>query len=389
MSWMKKMALGLALGASLTTPAWALDQIVQKRTFRLPVYTTVGGQTVKEMKVGFETYGTLNDSRDNAILITHFYSGTSHAAGKYAESDAAPGYWDTIIGPGKPLDTDKYFIIASDTPLNLNTKDPHVVTTGPASINPDTGKPWGMDFPVLSIGDFVRVQKSLVDSFGIPKLRAVAGASMGSMQALEWSAAYPEMVDKVVAVIPPGLEFDAYQIGVLSLWAAPIKLDPRWQGGAYAEDKPPVDGLALALANVTLDAVHNGWANAKFGRAMAEPGKDPAQSLDNDYAVASGLAKMGSARAAKADARHFVYLARANQQFTIADRLDRLRARYLLMPASSDLLFPPALSHAAAATLKQKGRDVQVVEIPGTGGHLDGVTRMAEVAEPLRSFLAQ
>lgn len=387
MSWMKTLALGVALGAGLAAPAWALDQIVQKHTFRLPVYTTLAGKTVKEMKVGFETYGTLNAAGDNAILVAHFYSGTSHAAGKYAASDAAPGYWDAIIGPGKPLDTDKYFVIASDTPLNLNVKDPTVVTTGPASVNPDTGKPWGMDFPVLAIGDFVRVQKALVDSLGVRHLRAVAGASMGSMQALEWAAAYPDMVDKVVAVIPPGLEFDAYQIGVLGLWAAPIKLDPNWHGGAYAEDRPPTDGLALAFANVTLDAVHNGWAAAKFGRAPAEAGNDPAQSLGNAYAVETGLAKGGAARAAKADARHFVYLARANQQFSIADRLDRLRARFLLMPASSDLLFPPALAHQAAATLKQKGRDVQVVEIAGSGGHLDGVTRMDSVAEPLRRFI--
>src|SRR5215813_3300156 len=118
------------------SPLHAYDGVVQKQTFTLPSYVTVRGETIKDVKIGWESYGTLNADRSNAILITHFFSGTSHAAGKYKASDAAPGYWDAIIGPGKPLDTDKYFILASDTLVNLNAKDPNVVTTGPASIEP-------------------------------------------------------------------------------------------------------------------------------------------------------------------------------------------------------------------------------------------------------------
>lgn len=387
MSWIKPLALGVALGICLAVPARALDQIVEKHSFTLPAYTTLAGKTVKAMRVGYETYGRLNGARDNVILVTHFYSGTSHAAGKYDAADPQPGYWDAIIGPGKPIDTDRFFVVASDTPLNLNTGDPRVTTTGPASINPDTGKPWGMDFPVLAIGDFVRVQKALLDHLGVTHLHAVAGASMGSMQALEWAAAYPQAVDRIVAVIPPGLEFDAFQIAKLGLWGAPILADPRWRDGHYADDQPPTQGLGLALAMVTLDAVHNGWTNPRFGRAPAAAERPPAAAIGNRYAAETGILDGGAARATKMDARHFVYLARANQLFSIVDRIDAIRARLLLVPASSDLLFPPTLARQAADTLRAHGKDARVVEIPGSGGHLDGVSHIGEVAPAIADFL--
>src|SRR3954463_4538753 len=149
--------------------------LVEKKVFELPHFTTRGGELLRNVRIGWESYGTLNRDRSNAILVTHYFSATSHAAGRYAADDALPGYWDPIIGPGKAIDTDKFFVLSSDTLVNLNAGDPKVVTTGPASIDPDTGKRYGMGFPVVSIDDFVAIQKALVESFGIRRLRAIAG----------------------------------------------------------------------------------------------------------------------------------------------------------------------------------------------------------------------
>src|SRR5438034_1160908 len=256
-------------------PAWAYDGIVEKKTFAMPAYATVGGTTIKGVRVGYETYGTLNAARDNVVLVAHFYSSNSHAAGKYAASDPAPGYWDAIIGSGKPIDTDRFFVVSSDTLVNLNVKDPNTITTGPASIDPDTGKAYGMTFPIVTIRDFVNVQKALLDSLGITRLRAVTGASMGALQALEWAAAYPDMVERAIPVLPAG-ELPAFTIGWANIWAAPIRLDPRWNGGDYYGRPEPVDGLAEALKIVTLHARHYGWATRTFGRKWAAPDRDPA-----------------------------------------------------------------------------------------------------------------
>ena len=172
----------LALPAVAATAEEIL--LTSKERFSMPSYTTVGGRTIKSLQVGWESYGELNQAKDNVILITHYFSANSHAAGKYHPEDAAPGYWDAIIGPGKAIDTNQYFVISVDSLANLNANDPNVITTGPASINPDTGKPYGLDFPVVTIKDFVNVQKAVLESLGIRKLHAVIGPSMGSMQAL-------------------------------------------------------------------------------------------------------------------------------------------------------------------------------------------------------------
>src|SRR5690242_2541092 len=172
-------ALRLMLALLLLWPLAAAAQdplIVEKKTFTLPSYTTVAGATIKDVKIGWEAAGTLNADKSNAILIAHFFSATSHAFGKYAASDQMAGYWDYLIGPGKAIDTNKYYVLSSDTLVNLNVNMPNVVTTGPASIDPDTGKPYGMRFPVVSIKDFVRVQKALI-----------ARAS-GSPSSKQWSA---------------------------------------------------------------------------------------------------------------------------------------------------------------------------------------------------------
>src|SRR5437870_5143573 len=272
-------------------PAWAYDGIVEKKTFAMPAYATVGGTTIKGVRVGYETYGTLNAARDNVILVAHFYSGNSHAAGKYAASDPAPGYWDAIIGSGKPVDTDRFFVVSSDTLVNLNAKDPKTITTGPASINSDTGRPYGMSFPIVTIRDFVNVQKALLDSLGIKKLHAVMGASMGALQSFEWAAAYPDMVERIVPVIGAA-ELNAFGIGWLGVWAAPIMLDPRWNKGDYYGQEEPVEGLALALKIVTLHARHYGWASGAFGRKWAAAERDPSKSWDNKFAIEDTLDKI-------------------------------------------------------------------------------------------------
>ncbi len=360
----------------------------------MPSYTTRGGKTIKDVKVGWESYGKLNDARDNVILVTHFFSGNSHAAGKYAASDAAPGYWDGIIGAGKPIDTDRFFVISSDTLVNLSTKDPRTITTGPASIDPDTGKPYGMRFPVVTIRDFVEVQKALLESLGVRRLHAVVGASMGALQGFEWAAAHPDMVERIVPVIG-GAEADAFLVGWLDVWASPIRLDPNWKGGDYYGGPEPVAGLAQALKIVTLHARAAGWADRAFGRKWADPARDPAAAMENRFAIEDTLEKAATARARTSDANHFLYLAKANQLFSaghagsLTEGLKAVKARTLLIPAASDLLLPPRMAERAATILKGNGVAVETVAIEGDGGHLDGVLAIAKAGPAIQAFLAK
>lgn len=368
--------------------------IVAKRTFAMASYTTAGGAKIRDLKVGWESYGTLNAARDNVIIVPHFFSGTSHAAGKYKAEDAAPGYWNSIIGPGKAIDTDKFYVVSVDSLVNLNTKDPNVVTTGPASIDPDTGKPYGMRFPIVTIRDFVNVQKALLDSIGVKKVYAAIGASMGSMQAIEWAAAYPELVERLVAVIA-AVEMDAFTIGRLNLWASAITLDPNWGGGDYYGKTEPTQGLALALKMVTLDARHYGWADRAFARKWAAPERDPAKAFESKYAIEDTLDRAALARARVSDANSFLYLVKANQLFVAGHEesleagLSKIKAKALFIPASSDLLLPSAFSRRAVEILKSQGKKAELVEIDGDGGHLDGVLAVAKVGDRIAKFLAK
>jgi homoserine O-acetyltransferase len=374
-------------------PAGAQELMTEKKVFSLPSYTTQGGRTLKDVKVGWESYGTLNADKSNAVLICHFFSGNSHAAGKYDAKDAAPGYWDAIIGPGKAIDTDKYFVLSSDTLVNLNTGDPKTTTTGPASLNPDTGKPYALDFPVVTVGDFVNVQKALVEMLGISKLALVAGPSMGSLQTFEWAARYPEMVAKAMPVIGAG-EADAQLIAWLDVWAAPILVDPNWNKGDYYGRTPPNAGLAKALTAVTLQANHADWATATFGRRPAKEGEDPAKALFNRFQVQSILDNAGEARAKVSDANHFLYLVKANQLFaaggtSLTDAATKIKAPVLLITQPKDLVFTAdAVSHTAQ-TLKTGGVDLTQVFIQGARGHLDGVISMKQAEGAIRAFLAK
>lgn len=385
---------GLLVSAGAPAPAIAYDQLVQKQVFEMPSYTTFGGKTIKRVRIGWEAYGTLAPNKDNVILVAHFFSGDSHAAGKYKAEDAAPGYWDAIIGPGKPVDTDKYYVVSSDTLVNLSAKNPNVVTTGPATINPDTGKPYGTTFPIVTIRDFVNVQKALLASLGITKLHAVMGASMGALQAIEWSAAYPEMVDRMIAVIGAG-EADAWTAGWLDIWASPIRLDPNWNNGDYYGKPEPLAGLALALRIVTLHAQSPLRVDKAFGRKWAKDSADPLQSMDNRYAISAALDTAAAARARVADANHFLYLVRANELFvaghgkSLEEGLKKIKAPMLLLPAKHDMLLLPELSREVRDIVEAGGGKVEYAEIDGEWGHLDGIVNVGQVGDRIKDFLAK
>lgn len=377
-------------------PAQAQDLITKKQVFELPSFTTQSGRTLKGVKVGWESYGTLNADKSNAILICHFFSATGHAAGKYAESDKAAGYWDAIIGPGKAIDTNKYFVFSSDTLVNLSPADPNVTTTGPASIDPDTGKPYGYlseanpnGFPIVSIRDFIEVQKKLVDSLGIKKLHMVGGASMGGIQTFEWAGAYPDMVARIMPVIASA-EADAGLIDWLDIWATPIRLDPKWKGGDYAND-PPLAGFAQALKIVTLHAQTNAWATGAFGAKWAKEGESPYKSFSNRYLVETALDNAGMARAKTSDANHFLYLVRANQLFGegAAERMKAIKAPALMIYSPGDLVFPVESVRRTADALKANGVAVEQVELKGNRGHLDGVLSIKQAEQTISAFVVK
>jgi homoserine O-acetyltransferase/O-succinyltransferase len=377
----------IAFTVLLVSAAAQAQLLTEKKFFTLPQYTTAGGKNIKNVRVGYETYGKLNAAGDNAIFVAHFFSGTSHAAGRYKPDEKAAGYWDAIIGPGKAIDTDKYFVVSADTLANLNVKNPQVGTTGPATINPDTGKPYGSSFPVISMKDSVRVHKALVDSLGVKKLQAVAGASGGSIQAMEWAAEYPQLVERVVHVIGPGLDIHPYVIGLLELWMMPIKMDPNWKNGDYYGGAEPNEGVAQSLKTVTLTALHFGWAEKVHGYKWASEGKSPADSMANLFAIEDSLYKTGVARAAATDAAHFVWMSKANQLYNLEKEQSRIRAKVLFLPAKTDLIFPPELSRRWAERLRAQGNHVELYEIEGTNGHLDGLFSIGKVADRIKAFM--
>ncbi|NKC33116.1 E22 family MetX-like putative esterase [Falsiroseomonas selenitidurans] len=381
-----------AAPASHAQPAPAATEIVEKRVFEAPSHTTRNGGTIDNLRIGYQTAGTLNAAGDNAVLVAHFFSGTSHAFGRYA-ADQPVGYWDAIIGPGRAIDTNRFFVISSDTLVNLNVRDNRTVTTGPASVNPATGRPWGTDFPVVSMRDFIEVQKRLLDSLGVKRLALVTGASMGALQAIEWAAAYPEMIDRVMPVIGSG-EVDPWMLAWLDIWEAPIRMDPNWrEGDYYAQGRePPLRGLAEALKIVTVQA-QDRPSLARFGRRLAE-GQDPARRLADRFEAEAALDAAAMARARVSDANHFLYLTRANQLYlneyaSTEAALGRSRARWLVVASPTDRVFMLDYNREMVAALRRLGRPAELVEVTGPLGHLNGVVGMAQVAAPIRAFLAE
>ncbi|TDP72758.1 alpha/beta fold hydrolase [Roseateles toxinivorans] len=382
------LRLTLLCAALASSSAQAYDGPVHKQPFGLASYQTVNGQTIKQLRIGYETYGRLNAARDNVILINHYITGTSHAAGRYAASDAAPGYWDALIGAGKAIDTDRFFVIAVDALANPNSKSPTVVTTGPATLDPDTGKPYGPRFPVLATRDNVEVQRALLDSLGITKVHAVIGASAGAWASVEWASAYPERVQRLLSIVGPGVESPAYAIAKMSAWGAAVKADPNWAGGDYYGKAEPQAGLAQAMRLVTFDALSYAWADKALGLRWADAALNPAAALEHAYAVDATLTKIGEARAKGMEANMWLYTLKALQLPTVQPA--RIKARSLFLAINSDLIFPPALSRRAVATLQAQGTPAEFRELDLPGGHADALGAGMLVAAPaIAEFLSK
>src|SRR5579863_7002862 len=260
------------------------------------------GATLAPVEVAYETYGELNAAKTNAILVLHAFSGDAHAAGISHET-GKPGWWDNMIGPGKAFDTDKYFVLCSNVLGGCRG------TTGPASINPATGCPYGMSFPVITIGDMVRLQKMLIDSFGIERLLSVSGGSMGGMQALEWAVSYP---DRVVSSIPIATttRHSAQQIAFNEVGRQAIMSDLDWNEGNYYDKKPPGRGLAIARMVGHITYMSDESMREKFGRRLREKEK-LGYDFSIDFEVESYLRYRGLQFVGRFDANSYLYITKA------------------------------------------------------------------------------
>lgn len=382
----------LALAAQETNST--TDLLTTKQVHIIQDFKTFNGKTIKEVKLGWESYGKLNADKSNAILITHYFTGTSHAAGKYDKNDASTGYWDSIIGPDKAIDTNKYFVLSMDSLANLSVKDPKVITTGPASIDPATGKPYGLTFPVITMRDMVNTQKSLLDELGIESLYAVAGPSMGSMQAIEWASAYPEQVERLISVIGSSFS-DAWTTAALEQWAIPIKLDPHWQSGNYYGKQPPTEGLRAALMFITQVALTPAYFNQvgmDIGHQAHESG--PLHDITARHSINDWLYKRAKGRAEIMDANSLLYLVRACQLFMagqgkdIQAGLNKITAKTLFLPATDDLLLMPYHARNTHKALQRMQKNTQIAEIEGPLGHLEGVLGIHKHSATIAAFLA-
>jgi homoserine O-acetyltransferase/O-succinyltransferase len=343
------------------------------------------GATLAPVDVAYETYGTLNESRTNAILVLHAFSGDSHAAGIHKQS-GQPGWWDSMIGPGKGFDTDKYFVICTNVLGGCRG------TTGPGSKNPATGEPFGIGFPGITISDMVRLQKMLVDHLGIKRLLAAAGGSMGGMQALEWGIAYP---DSVAAVIPIAstARHSAMQIAFNEVGRQAIMSDPDWMGGDYYGKARPGRGLSLARMVGHITYMSDDSMREKFGRRFQNKDK-PGFDFSADFEVESYLRYRGSQFVDRFDANSYLYITKAMDYYDMAAgnpslgaALEKTAARFLVISFTSDWLYPSYQSLEIVSALRSRNRDVAYCELPSNYGHDAFLVEVGEQTDIVRGFL--
>ena len=360
--------------------------IVEANTVRFDSVSLDSGATLAPVDVAYETYGRLNASKSNAILILHAFSGDAHAAGISPEK-GKPGWWDNMIGPGKAFDTNRYFMICSNVLGGCRG------TTGPGSVNPATGRAYAMSYPVITIGDMVRVQRMLIDWFGIPRLLSVTGGSMGGMQALEWAVSHP---DRVVSAIPIACttRHSAQQIAFNEVGRQAIMADPDWNNGDYYGGKPPARGLAVARMVGHITFMSDDSMREKFGRRLR--GKEAfGFDFDVDFEVESYLRYRGSEFVTRFDANSYLYITKAMDYFdltngngSLAAAFERTEARFLVISFSSDWLYPSYQSQEIVRALRARNCDVAYVELESNYGHDAFLVDVAEQTNLVRGFLA-
>ncbi|AOW22653.1 homoserine O-acetyltransferase [Sphingomonas melonis TY] len=332
-----------------------------------------GGTLLSPVEIAYETYGTLDADGGNAILICHALTGDQHVASTHPRT-GKPGWWTRLVGPGKPIDPARDFVICS------NVIGSCMGSSGPASINPATGRPWGMAFPVITIRDMVRAQAMLLDHLGVARLKAVVGGSMGGMQALSWAATFPDRVAAAV-VIASTARHSAQNIAFHEVGRQAIMADPKWRGGDYYDGDPPAAGLAVARMAAHITYLSEAGLTEKFGRRLqARPGKqDGAKSFgfDADFQVESYLRHQGLAFVDRFDANSYLYITRALDYFDLAEEHGGLLAnafrgpatRFCLVSFDTDWLYPTQESRNIVAALNAAGAPVSFVELSSPYGH--------------------
>ncbi|MDX1958081.1 MAG: homoserine O-acetyltransferase [Leptospiraceae bacterium] len=336
--------------------------IVETKIANLGEIVFENGSSIPNLEIAYETYGSLNQNKSNAILVCHALSGDAHAAGIHSEN-AKPGWWDEYIGPGKAFDTNKFFIISSNVIGGCKG------SSGPLSINPSTGKPYYSSFPFVSIGDMVLAQKKLVDSLGIETLYAIAGGSMGGMQALEWAVTYPDLVKKCI-ILASTAEHSAQQIAFNEVGRQAIIFDPNWNDGFYEENSSPKKGLALARMVGHITYLSDESMREKFGR------KPPRGNIQNtDFAVGSYLIYQGESFVDRFDANSYIYVTKALDHYSLgrgrvlAQNLSHVKCEFLVISYSSDWLYPPYQSLEIVKALEVNAIPVTYCEINFSKGH--------------------
>ena len=320
--------------------------------------------------LAYETCGKLNADSSNVILVLHALSGDSHVAGYYREDDPKPGWWDIMVGPGKGIDTDKYFVICA------NILGSCMGSTGPSSINPETGNPYGLDFPFVTIGDMVRAQKALIDHLGIKKILSLIGGSIGGMQVLEWCVRYPEMALSAIPLATTA-RHSALAIAFNEVARQAIMADPNWNGGNYYSGKKPDLGLAVARMIGHITYLSDESMRLKFGRRLQDK-EDFSFNFDADFQVESYLRYQGTKFVERFDANSFLYITKASDYFALDDQhgsgslveaFSNVTCKFLVVSFTSDWLYPTYQSKALVQAMKKNGLDVSFCEIEAEWGH--------------------
>ena len=325
------------------------------------------GKVIAPLTVAYETFGTLSPEKDNAILIVHALTGDSHCAGYYSANENKAGWWDPLIGPGKAFDTSKYFIICTNSLGGCQG------TTGPASINPATGKRYNLSFPVFTIRDIVNTQKKLIDQFGIQRLLCVSGGSMGGMVTLDWAAAYPDRVSCIIPV-STSARLSSQGIAFSEVERQAIIRDPKWSAGMYDPNNPPGDGLAVARMIAHITYLSQESMQIKFGRRRQL--NSSVTRFGDEFEIESYLHYQGDKFVERFDANCYIYLTKAMDFFdlsegssTLEEGVKRISSKSLFISFRSDWLFSPLETAELVDAMRNTGLDVEFHEIESAYGH--------------------